>query len=37
MSSSGSMTKPSSGFLVAAIQMPAPIVNSRADIDRQVN
>lgn len=37
MSSIGSINKPSHGFLVAAIQMPVPIINSRADIDRQVH
>lgn len=36
MSSIGSINKPSNGFLVAAIQMPVPIINSRADIDNQV-
>ena len=36
MGSIGSMSKPRMGFLVAAIQFPAPVVNSRADIDRQV-
>lgn len=36
MASTGSNTKPGSGFLAAAIQFPAPIVNSRADIDRQL-
>ena len=36
MGSIGSISKPGEGFLVAAIQFPAPIVNSRADIDRQV-
>lgn len=36
MGSSGSMGKPGEGFLTAAIQFPAPIVNSRADIDKQV-
>ena len=36
MGSIGSMSKPKMGFLVAAIQFPAPVVNSRADIDRQV-
>ena len=36
MGSIGSINKPSKGFLVAAIQMPVPIINSRADIDKQV-
>lgn len=36
MGSIGSMNKPGNGFLAAAVQFPAPIVNSRADIDRQV-
>ena len=36
MGSIGSMNKPSKGFLVAAVQMPVPIVNSRKDIDNQV-
>ena len=36
MGSIGSMSKPRAGFLVAAIQFPAPVVNSRADIDAQV-
>lgn len=36
MGSIGSMSKPAMGFLAAAIQFPAPIVNSRADIDKQV-
>ena len=36
MGSIGSMGKPRMGFLVAAIQFPAPVVNSRADIDAQV-
>ncbi len=36
MGSIGSMSKPKLGFLVAAIQFPAPVVNSREDIDRQV-
>ncbi|MEG2212258.1 MAG: hypothetical protein RRX88_07235, partial [Raoultibacter sp.] len=34
--SSGSMSRPENGFLVAAIQFPAPVVNSRADIDNQI-
>ncbi|MFR8903752.1 MAG: hypothetical protein ACLVHS_07905 [Blautia wexlerae] len=29
-------TNRSKGFLVATIQMPVPIINSRADIDKQV-
>lgn len=33
MGSIGSMGKPIEGFLVAAIQFPVPIVNSRKDID----
>lgn len=37
MGSSGSMSKPVDGFLAAAIQLQVPIVNSRADIDRQVD
>lgn len=36
MGSIGSMSKPESGFLAAAIQFPAPIVNSRKDIDQQI-
>ena len=36
MGSIGSMSKPAMGFLAAAIQFPAPIVKSRADIDKQV-
>jgi formamidase len=36
MGSIGSMSKPKLGFLVAAVQFPAPVVNSREDIDRQV-
>lgn len=36
MGSIGSMSKPKTGFLTAAIQFPAPVVNSREDIDRQV-
>ncbi|MCI6582674.1 MAG: hypothetical protein MSH15_11960 [Oscillospiraceae bacterium] len=36
MGSIGSMSKPENGFLVAAIQFPAPVVNSRADIDKQI-
>ena len=36
MGSMGSMSKPAMGFLAAAIQFPAPIVNSREDIDKQV-
>ena len=36
MGSIGSMGKPRMGFLGAAIQFPAPVVNSRADIDAQV-
>lgn len=36
MSSIGSMNKPTDGLLVAAVQMPVPIVNSRKDIDEQV-
>lgn len=36
MSSIGSMNKPTNGLLVGAVQMPVPIVNSRADIDKQL-
>ncbi|OYQ80488.1 MULTISPECIES: formamidase [Ignatzschineria] len=36
MGSIGSMTKPELGFLAAAVQYPVPIVNSRADIDKQI-
>lgn len=36
MGSIGSMTKPTEGFLAALIQYPVPVVNSRADIDKQV-
>ena len=36
MGSIGSMSKPAVGFLAAGIQFPAPIVNSREDIDKQV-
>lgn len=36
MGSIGSTSKPDDGFLVAMIQYPAPVVNSRADIDKQV-
>ena len=36
MGSIGSMSKPKLVFLVAAVQFPAPVVNSREDIDRQV-
>lgn len=34
MGSIGSMSKPENGFLAAAIQFPAPVVNLRADIDK---
>lgn len=37
MGTIGSNTKPKLGFLLAMVQLPAPIVESRADIDRQVN
>lgn len=36
MGSSGSMVKPISGFLTALIQYPVPVVESRADIDKQI-
>ncbi|GHQ50269.1 hypothetical protein JP0069_10900 [Helicobacter pylori] len=36
MGSIGSMGKPIEGFLVAAIQFPVPIVNSRKDIDHNI-
>ncbi|GHS52448.1 hypothetical protein VN1169_07940 [Helicobacter pylori] len=36
MGSIGSMGKPIEGFLVAAIQFPVPIVNSRKDIDHNL-
>lgn len=36
MGSSGSMVKPISGFLAALIQYPVPVVESRADIDKQI-
>ncbi len=36
MGSIGSMTKPKMGFLAAAIQYPVPVVNSRKDIDKQI-
>ena len=36
MGSIGSMNKPENGFLTALIQFPVPIVNSRADIDKQI-
>jgi formamidase len=36
MGSIGSIGKPTKGFLVAAIQFPVPIVNCRADIDRNI-
>ncbi len=36
MGSIGSMGKPIEGFLVAAIQFPVPVVNSRADIDKNI-
>ena len=36
MGSSGSISKPENGFLVAAIQFPVPVVNSRADIDKNI-
>ena len=36
MGSSGSMNKPENGFLCALIQFPVPVVNSRADIDKQI-
>lgn len=37
MADIGSMTKPKNGFLLALMQLPAPVVESRADIDRQIN
>lgn len=37
MGSIGSNTKPIIGFLLALVQLPAPVVESKADIDRQVN
>ncbi|GAA9133838.1 hypothetical protein BTM343_15200 [Helicobacter pylori] len=36
MGSIGSMGKPIEGFLVVAIQFPVPIVNSRKDIDHNI-
>lgn len=36
MGSIGSMNKPSHGLLVCAIQMPVPIINSRKDIEDQL-
>lgn len=36
MGSIGSTSKPGEGFLAALIQYPVPVVNSRADIDKQI-
>lgn len=36
MTSTGSNTKPKEGFLGALVQYPVPIVNSHADIEKQV-
>jgi formamidase len=36
MGSIGSVSKPTEGLLVGLVQYPVPVVNSRADIDKQV-
>ncbi|GER67938.1 formamidase [Weizmannia acidilactici] len=36
MGSIGSMTKPTEGFLAALIQYPVPVVDSRSNIDKQI-
>ena len=36
MGSIGSMSKPTEGFLTALIQYPVPVVDSRSDIDKQI-
>ena len=36
MGSVGSVSKPTEGLLVGLVQYPVPVVNSRADIDKQV-
>ena len=36
MGSVGSVSRPTQGLLAGLIQYPVPVVNSRADIDKQV-